>query len=140
MASRLNPYLNFDANTREAMEFYHSVFGGELLIHTFGEYGGGEGVDPNGVMHASLETPSGFTLMASDLPPGMELQQGGSITISLSGDDSDELTGYWEKLSGSGMTIMPLEPQIWGDTFGMCVDGFGIPWMVNILGEGNAEG
>ncbi len=138
MASLLNPYLNFDGNAREAMEFYHSVLGGDLTIHTFGEYGGGEGVDPEGVMHAMLQSPSGFTLMASDAPPGMELQSGGSISLSLSGDDEAELRGYWEKLSVSGATIMPLEPQMWGDTFGMCVDGFGMSWMVNILGESNS--
>lgn len=138
MASLLNPYLNFDGNTREAMEFYHSVLGGDLTIHTFGEYGGGEGVNPEGVMHAMLQSPSGFTLMASDTPPGMELQAGGSISLSLSGDDEAELRGYWEKLSASGATIMPLEPQMWGDTFGMCVDGFGMSWMVNILGESDS--
>lgn len=135
MTSRLNPYLNFDGTTREAMEFYQQVLGGELLVHTFGEYGAPEGVDPDGVMHAMLETPAGFTLMASDLPPGMELQPGGQITISLSGDDEDALRGYWDALSASGTVFVPLEKQMWGDTFGQCADRFGIAWMVNILGE-----
>lgn len=135
MASRLNPYLNFDATTRQAMEFYQQVLGGELHINTFGEFGAPEGVDPDGVMHAMLETPAGFTLMASDLPPGMELQPGGSITISLSGDDEQELRGYWDALSASGTVNMPLEKQMWGDTFGMCTDQFGIDWMVNIAGD-----
>jgi PhnB protein len=70
----------------------------------------------------------------------MERQQGSAITVSLSGDDSDELRGYWDKLSGSGGQVtMPLEKQMWGDEFGMCVDQFGVGWMVNIAGEQSAN-
>jgi PhnB protein len=134
MASRLNPCLNFQSGTRQAMEFYRDVFGGELVVNTFGEYGG-EPAD--GVMHAMLETPAGYTLMASDAPPGESVGQGGPITISISGDDTEELTGYFEKLSDGGSVIMALERQMWGDTFGMLVDRFGIGWMVNIAGEEN---
>jgi len=135
MPSRLNPYVNFDGNTREAMEFYRDVFGGELTINTFGEYGNPDPAVADKTMHAQLETGSGFTLMASDGPPGVEVKVGDNITISLSGDNSDELRGYWEKLSGGGSVTMPLEKQMWGDEFGMCVDRFGIPWMVNIAGS-----
>ena len=90
--------------------------------------------DADKIMHAQLETDSGFTLMASDTPPGMGMEHnpGDNISISLSGDDADELRGYWEKLSAGGTVTMPLEKQMWGDEFGMCVDRFGIPWMVNI--------
>ena len=83
-------------------------------------------------MHSMLETGSGFTLMASDPPPGMEVKPGNNIAISLSGDDAGELRGYWEKLSAEGNVQMPLEKQMWGDTFGMCTDKFGLSWMVNI--------
>jgi PhnB protein len=130
MASRLNPYINFAGNARQAMEFYERVFGGTLTVSTFGEYGQQESADK--IMHAQLETASGFTLMASDTPPGMPHNPGNNITISLSGDDTDELRGYWEKLSESGTVTIPLEKQMWGDMFGACQDQFGIPWMVNI--------
>jgi PhnB protein len=83
-------------------------------------------------MHGMLETDHGFTLMASDLMPGMEHSPGNNITISLSGDDADNLRGYWKKLSRGGQVTMPLEKQMWGDEFGQCVDKFGISWMVNI--------
>ncbi|MFN8045330.1 MAG: VOC family protein [Dermatophilaceae bacterium] len=136
MASRLNPYLNFDGTTRAAMEFYHSVFGGELAISTFGEFGAPEGVDPDGTMHAMLQTPAGFTLMASDGPPGQPVTSGSNFSISLSGDDEAELRGYWDQLAEGGQVVMPLERQMWGDTFGMCVDKFGMPWMINIAGAG----
>lgn len=131
--STLNPYLTFDGNAREAMEFYASVLGGDLRVSTFAEYG-----DPGneGVMHAQLQTPAGFTLMASDTPPGMGegYVAGTNISISLSGDERDELRGYWDGLAEDGTITMPLEKQMWGDEFGMLDDRFGITWMVNIAG------
>jgi len=132
MTSRLNPYLSFDGTARDAMEFYRSVFGGDLTISTFGESGMPEGPGSDKVMHAQLETPKGFTLMASDTPPGMDFAApNGAISVSLSGDEED-LRGYWEKLADGGNVTMPLEKQMWGDEFGMCVDRYGTPWMVNI--------
>ena len=133
MASRLNPYITFDGNAREAMDFYKSVLGGELSLTTFGDFGAQDAPDPDNIMHAQLETDRGFTLMASDAPPGMEHSRGNNIAISLSGDDADELRGFWEKLSADGTVAVPLEKQMWGDEFGMCVDRFGIPWMVDIV-------
>ncbi|MGW0081084.1 VOC family protein [Streptomyces sp. NPDC003393] len=132
MASRLNPYLSFDGAARQAMEFYQDVFGGTLTLNTYGDVGQPGGPDADRIMHATLETPSGFTLMASDIPPGMERTPGTNITVSLSGDDEADLRGYWEKLSADGSVAVPLEKQMWGDVFGMCTDRFGIPWMVDI--------
>ena len=132
MSSRLNPYISFDGTARAAMEFYESVFGGTLALNTFGELGGQDGPGADKIMHGMLETSSGFTLMGADTPPGMEHSPGNNIAVSLSGDDADELRGYWEKLSASGTVTMPLETQMWGDEFGMCTDQFGIAWMVNI--------
>jgi PhnB protein len=132
MASTLNPYISFESNARQAMEFYRDVFGGELRMNTFGEFGQADSPDASKIMHAQLESDTGFTLMASDTPAGMQRNSGDNISISLSGDDADALRGYWEKLSDGGNVTMPLEKQMWGDEFGMCVDKFGIPWMVNI--------
>ncbi|NEB74780.1 VOC family protein [Streptomyces sp. SID14478] len=132
MASRLNPYLSFDGDARQALEFYKEVFGGTLALNTFGEAGQPDAPFADQIMHALLETPSGFTLMGSDTPPGMEHTPGSNFSVSLSGDDDAELRGYWEKLSEGGTVAVPLEKQMWGDVFGMCTDRFGIPWMVNI--------
>jgi PhnB protein len=132
VASRLNPYISFDGNAREAMEFYEQVFGGTLALNTFGQFGEPDAPGADKIMHAMLETPSGYTIMGSDNPPGTEHNPGDNITVSLSGDDADELRGYWEKLSDGGSVSVPLEKQMWGDEFGMCVDRFGIGWMVNI--------
>jgi PhnB protein len=132
MTSRLNPYLQFDGNAREAMEFYRSIFGGELTVSTFGEFGNAEPAMADRVMHAQLESEAGYWLMASDTMPGTPVTPGGSITVSLSGDEGDRLRQYWEKLSDGGAVTMPLEKQMWGDEFGMCTDRFGVAWMVNI--------
>jgi PhnB protein len=132
MGSRLNPYINFENTARQAMEYYKDVFGGDLRINTFGEFGQADSPDADKVMHSQLESDTGFTLMASDTPAGMPRNPGDTITISLSGDDADSLRGYWEKLSDGGTVTMPLEKQMWGDEFGMCTDRFGVPWMVNI--------
>jgi PhnB protein len=135
MASKLNPYVAFDGTARQAMEFYKGVFGGELRVSTFGEFGQPDSPDADKVMHAQLDTDRGFTLMASDTPAGMQRNPGDTITISLSGEDADELRGYWDKLSDGGTVTMPLEKQMWGDEFGMCTDRFGVPWMVDIVAQ-----
>jgi PhnB protein len=132
MSSRLNPYISFADNARQAMEFYQGVFGGTLNLSTFGEFGAPDAPEANLIMHGMLETPSGYTLMGADTPPGMEHKPGENIAVSLSGDDGDELRGYWAKLSDGGTVSVPLEKQMWGDEFGMCTDKFGIGWMVNI--------
>jgi PhnB protein len=132
MVSRLNPYLTFDGDARQAMEFYEDVFGGTLSLNTFGEFGQADSPEADKIMHGILETPSGFTLMGADSPPGMKYSPGKNFAVSLSGDVATELRGYWEKLSAGGSVSVPLEKQMWGDAFGMCTDRFGIPWMVNI--------
>ena len=136
MATQLNPYLNFRDQAREAMEFYQSVFGGELTTNTFAEFHASDDpAEAEKLMHAQLQTPSGLTLMAADTPNSMELSSGNNSHLSLSGDDEVALRGYWEQLSEGGRTIMPLEPAPWGDTFGMCVDRYGVSWMVDIVGS-----
>jgi PhnB protein len=132
VTSRLNPYISFSDNARQALEFYREVFGGELTLNTFGEAGGAEGPDADKIMHGQLETPAGYTLMAADTPAGMDRTVGTNIAVSLSGDDADELRGYFAKLSDGGTVTVPLEKQMWGDVFGMCIDPYGINWMVNI--------
>ena len=136
MTSRLNPYLGFRDNAREAMDFYQSVFGGEITRSTFGEYQASEDpAEQDKIMHSELTTPSGFSLMASDTPNSMDLPTSSSVTVSLSGEDKAELTGYWEKLVEGGSVTMPLNKAPWGDSFGMVVDRFGTNWMVNIAGS-----
>jgi PhnB protein len=132
MTSRLNPYIGFNGDARQALEFYHEVFGGSLALNTFGEFGMPDSPDAGKIMHGMLEADNGFALMAADTPPGMEYSPGTNIAVSLSGDDADDLRGYWAKLSAAGTVTVALEKQPWGDEFGQCTDKFGVNWMVNI--------
>jgi PhnB protein len=133
MQTKLNPYLNFRDKTREAMEFYQGVFGGKLDVSTFSDYNASPDPSEAGkVMHAALETENGITFMAADTPNSMEYKPGTNFSMSLSGDNEDELRAYFDKLSAGGMVTMPLEKAAWGDTFGMVLDKFGVTWLVNV--------
>jgi PhnB protein len=136
MSSLLCPYLSFRDNARQAMEFYQQVFGGELTLSTFGEFGMADTPAADLIMHGQLETPSGFTLMGADTPPGMDYTPGATITVCLSGNDTEQLRGYFTRLAEGGDLSVPLEKQMWGDEYGACTDKFGIPWMANISAAG----
>lgn len=136
MTTRLNPYLSFRDSAREAMDFYQSVFGGELTRSTFAEFQASEDpAEQDKIMHSMLITDNGLALMASDAPNTMDYTVGTNYSVSLSGDDDAELRGFWEKLSAGGTVTMPLNQAPWGDAFGMCVDKFGVNWLVNIAGQ-----
>ncbi|MBK9751663.1 MAG: VOC family protein [Chloroflexi bacterium] len=130
---RLNPYVHFKGNAREAMEFYQSVFGGTLNISTFSEYGMADNpTEGNKIMHSQLEAANGLVFMGSDTPSHMAYQPGATITMSLSGTDEAQLRGYWDKLAVGATIDQPLQASPWGDHFGMLTDQYGIEWMVNI--------
>lgn len=129
---RLNPYLSFRDNAREAMQFYQSVLGGELELDTFDGYDemGIEESEKNLIMHAQLTTEEGLVLMASDTPSSMPFTAPAGISVSLSGDDSEYLDAAWEALADGGTVVMPYVTPPWGGKFGMLTDRFGIDWMV----------
>jgi len=122
MTSRLNPYLNFNGNARQALEFYTGVFGGNLTLSTFADFGAA----------AAGSAEAGYTLMAADVTSEMPYQPPAGFSVSLSGDDGEALHGYWDKLCAAGTVTMPMQKQVWGDEFGICVDQFGVSWLVNI--------
>ena len=136
MQTKLNPYLSFKDNTREAMEFYKTVFGGKLMMSTFKEFHASQNPgEDEMIMHSVLEADNGITFMASDTPDRMEYRTGTNFSMSLSGDNEAELRAYFEKLSVGGQITMPLEKAPWGDTFGMLTDKFGVSWLVNIADQ-----
>jgi PhnB protein len=136
MQSKLNPYINFKDQTREAMEFYQSVFGGKLRMNTFKDFHASQ--DPNDddkIMHAVLEADNGISFFASDMPNYRDYQPGTNFSMSLTGDNEAELSAYFEKLSAGGMVTQPLVKAMWGDAFGMCIDRYGVTWLVNITAQ-----
>ncbi|MEV3936211.1 VOC family protein [Glycomyces sp. NPDC049804] len=131
METNLYPYLFFDGNAREAMGFYQEVLGGELNVMTYGETGA-TGPEADQVMHATLTSLAGYTIMGSDTGPGQEYRPGANVALCLGGDDGDRLRGYWQRLAEGATVTMPLEKQFWGDEYGSLVDRFGVSWMVDI--------
>ena len=133
MQSTLSPYLSFRDNAREAMEFYRTVFGGQLELTTFKEFGvSSDPAEDDKVMHSSLVADNGITFMGADTPNGMERRSGSAVSIALAGDDEAELSGYFARLAEGGTVTMPLGDAPWGAKFGALTDRFGIDWMVNI--------
>ncbi|MCA9602812.1 MAG: VOC family protein [Polyangiales bacterium] len=131
MPSKLNPYLTFIRNAREAMEFYQSVFGGELTLQTFKSMHASQGPELDDlIMHGQLITATGMTLMGSDDPESANASTNTSIAVS--GEDEGALRAYWEKLNDSATVLAPFGTAPWGDVFGMLVDKFGIRWMINV--------
>lgn len=142
MTVKLTSYINFNGKAAEALNFYQGVFGGTVESDTFGafneESGGAMPVpaeDNDKIMHATL-TGNHVELMISDYPSTWEgIPEESNITLSLSGDDNEQLRSYWEKLTVGGKITQQLETAPWGDTFGSLTDAFGVSWMVNISPE-----
>lgn len=135
MTTTLVPYLTFNGDCREAMEFYQAVLGGELTMQTFGESGmpaPDEAKDR--IIHADLKNEA-LSFMASDGPPDQTVKMGENVHMSLGGSDETKLTGYFDRLAAGGSVDMALEKQFWGDAFGMLTDKFGVHWMVSIYAE-----
>ncbi|GAA4692430.1 VOC family protein [Nocardioides conyzicola] len=134
MPARVTPYLNFPGNAREAMEFYQSIFGGELDITSFADIG--RAADPSQeklVAHSMLRGATGVVLMASDSPTPQDHQGAGAFSVALGGDAAD-LTAYWTQLASGGTVSVPFATSAWGSMHGQCTDKFGTAWQVNVTG------
>jgi PhnB protein len=112
------------------MEYYKSIFGGELTVQTYGEVGAAnDQMLEDNIMHARL-TASDIVIMASDTP--LASDKAAKVSLSLAGDDEVKLREVFDRLGEGGETPYPLKKEFWGDTFGSLVDKYGIDWMVNI--------
>ncbi len=130
MANKLNPYLTFGGNARDAMNFYQSVFSGELTLQTFKEMHATQKPEQDElIMHGQLITPDGMTLMGSDDPESIAYK----TSVAVSGEDEPVLHAYWDKLVEGATILAPYETAPWGDTFGMLTDKYGIRWMINVV-------
>jgi PhnB protein len=132
MTVTLSPYINFAGNAREALTYYHGILGGELQIWGFGEFGVLD-MPADGVMHGQIDVNEGLTVMASDAMSGAEETWGGTrVYCALFGDDEPTMRGWFDALAADGEVGVPLEKQVWGDTYGLVKDRFGVEWMFNV--------
>jgi PhnB protein len=130
------PYLFFNGNCRQAMEFYAKHIGGELQIMTYAEAPKGEvppGLDDR-IMHAALKKGD-MMIMASDGMENDPIKFGNSVHLSLSVDTIEEAEKLFRTLSENGRVKMPLAESFWAKRFGTLTDAFGINWMINCEGK-----
>lgn len=127
-------HLNFRGDARAALEFYRSVFGGELTIVTYTDLGAAQNAaEANQVMWGQVVADNGFRVMAFDVPSARPFNPGESaFFVSLRGETAEEITAYWEKLSAGAMVLAPLAPARWSPLYGMLKDRFGITWVVDV--------
>lgn len=133
---KVNAYLNFDGNCRDAVEYYSKVFGVPAQIMTFGEAPMDKGEEmpeamKSRIMHANLVLGEN-QLMFSDTMPGMDFIVGNNISLSINGTDAEAMTAWFTALAADGTVQMPLAPTFWGPMYGMLVDQFGICWQFNL--------
>ncbi|HWF38777.1 MAG TPA: VOC family protein [Candidatus Acidoferrales bacterium] len=133
---QLNPYLHFNGNCEEAFKFYAQLLGGKIDAMTTFEGTPAADHAPaewrKKILHANLSA-KGHVLMGSDVPPNAPggYQPPKGFSVSFSNDDPAEAERIFKALSESGNTTMPMQKTFWAERFGMCVDRFGIPWIVN---------
>ena len=138
MNNMLTPYLNLQGTCEEAMNFYKGVFGGTLEISHFGDFPNAPEGYENKVMHSTLKSDD-LMFMASDGMPGGTVTVGDSVNMSLASEDEDKLTNFFNSLAEGGKITVPLAKQMWGDTFGMLTDKYGVHWLVNITAKKDGQ-
>jgi PhnB protein len=127
-----NPYLNFNGNCREALDFYKDCFGGEIEnVMTFGDAQmGNNDAEKKRIMHSVFKSGNIF-FMASDSMPDQPVSRGSNLTLNIDFENVADQEKVFNKLARGGNVAMPLADQFWGARFGMLVDKFGINWMTN---------
>jgi len=139
--SKVSIYLNFMGNTKEAFEFYKSVFKTEYSapIMYLGDTPQQPGMpalseeDKKKVMHVALPILGGTQIMGTDMLESMghKLKIGNNTTINLEPDSREETERLYNALSQGSTECMPLQDMFWGALWGVCLDRFGIRWMFN---------
>jgi PhnB protein len=131
--TQINTYLTFNGNCREAMTFYQSCLGGELMLQTIGESPLADRMPPQmkqSVLHSTL-VKDALVLMASDMTAEQGLRRGNAVSLMLNCSSEEEARTFYTKLSEGGQATHPLETTFWDALFGDLVDKFGNPWLIH---------
>lgn len=132
MSVSTTPHLNFRGEAREALEFYRTVFGGDLVAMTYGDMGSQDPDEQGLVVWGQVAAPNGFRVMAYDAPSAVPFSRGEDpFFVSVRGDDVEELAGLWERLAEGGAVAQPFGPSAWAKAYGMVKDRFGITWVLD---------
>lgn len=128
------PHLNFRGQARAALEFYQSVFGGDLTLITYQDaHNVQDPSEAQQIMYGQVASPEGFRVMAYDVPSHTPWDQGQiPFFLSVRGDSEVEISRYWEKLSVNASVLQPLAPSGWTPLYGMLKDTFGITWVLDV--------
>lgn len=132
MKGQATPYLIFDGNAKEALEFYKETFGAELSeVSTFGE--ADFPTPPEAaerVMHARIKKDDLF-IMVSDTFPGQPLETGNNISLALELENEEEIQKLYDAFSQNGSAIMELQDTFWGAKYAKVKDAYGVTWDLN---------
>jgi len=126
-------HLNFRGQARDALEFYHSVFGGQLLAISYEDAQRTDTENPHDIVFGSVTSDDGFRVMAYDVQPHKHFDPGTiPVYVSVRGTDAAGITGYWEKLAVGSTVLEPLAPSQWSPLYGMLTDPFGVTWVLDV--------
>jgi PhnB protein len=134
MSVKATAHINFRGDARSALEFYQSVFGGQMTVVTFADaHNVSEESEANQVMWGEVVAPNGFQVMAYDVPSKLPWDQGtNSFFFSIRGETAEEITELWEKLSVGSTIKAPLAASGWTPAYGMLQDRFGVTWVLDV--------
>ncbi|WP_039805102.1 VOC family protein [Nocardia araoensis] len=139
MSLATTTHLNFRGDARDALEFYRSVFGGQLAVVTYKDAGNfQEESEADQIMWGQVQADNGFHVMAYDVPSSMDYHPGvNGFFVSVRGETVEEVSGFWEKLTAGATVVIPMGPANWAPAYGMLRDRFGVVWVVDVVSEYN---
>lgn len=130
-------HLNFRGDARGALEFYASVFGGEITMFSYQDaHNVQDPAEAEQIMWGQVVADNGFHVMAYDVPARMPWLRGeNSFFVSVRGASTDEITSYWKGLSDGATVVAELAPAAWAPLYGMLTDKFGVVWVLDVVAD-----
>jgi PhnB protein len=134
MSITTTTHLNFRGDARPALEFYRSVFGGELVAISYQDaHSVPDPSQADQLMWGQVQGDNGIHVMAYDVPSSLPYDAGvNAVFVSVRGKDADEISAYWKSLSDGATILQDLAPAAWSPLYGMLKDRFGVTWVLDV--------
>lgn len=131
------PHLNFRGDARAALEFYHSVFGGQIVLVTNqNAFSVETPEEADQIKFGQVVGANGFQLMAYDVPASVAYGRGEKpFFVSVRGDSADEIADLWGRLVEGSTIVADLAPSPFSPAYGMVTDRFGVTWVLDVAVE-----